>query len=293
MDISIVIVNYKSKNNAVNCIESIKKSDLAGVDYEIILVDNNSGDRGAEEIKKMLPEVKIIESKKNLGMGGGNNLGIKEAVGKYVLILNPDTIVKPEAIKKLYDYLEANENVGVAGPKLLYPDGQLQYSCFRGWKFLTPVYRRTFLGRMAKKHLNNFLMRDFDHLSAREVDWLMGSCLMIRRSVLDKIKTSPRNLTPSLSFPASMCGAGSRRGGKESQGEEEYFDERFFMYFEDTDLCRRVRQAGWKVIYFPEAVVVHDHVRASAKKPWYLAPFLSKLSRVHIISWIKYFLKWH
>jgi hypothetical protein len=273
MDISVVIVNYKNKDKAISCVESIKKSDLAGVDYEIILVDNNSGDGGKEEIKKMFPEMKAIESRKNLGMGGGNNLGIKEAAGKYVLILNPDTRPAPDAIKKLYNYLEADGKIGIAGPKLIYPDGQLQYSCFRGWKFLTPVYRRTFLGRIAKKHLDNFLMRDFDHNSAREVDWLMGSCLMIRKSVLDKVKTSPH---PSP-----------------SQGEGEYFDERFFMYFEDTDLCRRVRQAGQQVIYFPEAIVIHDHVRASAKKPWYLAPFLSKLSRTHIASWIKYFLKWH
>ena len=260
MDLSIIVVNYNSREKTLNCLKSIFESDLAGIDFEVILVDNNSKENIETEVNDLYPQVKIIKSEKNLGMGGGNNLGIKEAAGKYVLILNPDTMPKPDAIRKMYNYLEANEKVGIAGPKLLYPDGQLQYSCFRGWKFLTPLFRRTFLGRIAKKHLDNFLMRDFDHNSAREVDWLMGSCLMIRESILDKIG---------------------------------FFDERFFMYFEDTDLCRRVRQAGQQVIYFPEAIVIHDHVRASAKKPWYLAPFLNKLSRTHIASWIKYFLKWH
>jgi GT2 family glycosyltransferase len=284
MDLSIVIVNYNSKDKTLNCLKSIFKSDLAGIDFEVILVDNNSKENIETEVNSLYPRVKIVKSKKNLGMGGGNNLGIKEAVGKYVLILNPDTMPEPDAIRKLYNYLEANGKAGIAGPKLLYPDGQLQYSCFRGWKFLTPVYRRTFLGRIAKKHLDNFLMRDFDHNSAREVDWLMGSCLMIRKSILDKIKTSP---------PPSPCATAKASGDTRSQGEGEYFDERFFMYFEDTDLCRRVRRAEYKVVYFPEAAVVHDHVRASAKKPWYLAPFLSKLSRTHIASWIKYFIKWH
>ncbi|NIA18435.1 MAG: glycosyltransferase, partial [Actinobacteria bacterium] len=243
----------------LNCVESVKVSDLTGVDYEIIVVDNNSGDGIIADVQKRFKDVDFIQSNRNLGMGGGNNLGIEQSRGEYALILNPDTIVKKDSIKKMYEFLENNNDVGIVGPKLIYPDGRLQYSCFKNWKFLTPLYRRTFLGKLNKKHIDNFLMKDYDHKSKKEVNWLMGSCLLIRKNVLNKIGL---------------------------------FDKRFFMYFEDTDLCRRAWQSGYKVVYLPEAVVIHDHGRASAEKPWYLAPFFSKLSRIHIASWIKYFIKW-
>lgn len=276
MDLSIIIVDYNSKEKTLNCLKSIYESDLGDIEFEIILVDNYSNENIESEIKSNYPKTVYVGSSKNLGMGGGNNLGIKRAEGKYILILNPDTIVEQDAIKKLYDYIKENKDVGIVGPKLLNSDGSLQYSCFRQLRFLTPIFRRTFLGRLAKKHLNNFLMNDFNHNEIKEVDWLMGSCLMARRDVLEKIKIK------GVGHPI----------GCPTPSMEEYFDEKFFMYFEDTDLCRRAWRAGYKVVYFPDAQIVHDHGRASAENPWYLAPFLNKLSRVHIASWIKYFLKW-
>ena len=259
VDISIIIVNYKTKDKVIDCIKSIKDSNLANINYEITIVDNNSGDDIIVDVQKKYKDINFIQSNVNLGMGGGNNLGIEQAEGNYILILNPDTLVKKDSIKKMYEFLESHEDVGVVGPKLVYPDGQMQYSCFREWKFLTPFYRRTFLGKINKKHVDNFLMKDFDHKSKKDVNWLMGSCLLIRGETLKDVGV---------------------------------FDERFFMYFEDTDLCRRIIKSGKKVIYFPESVVVHDHGRASAEKPWYLAPLTSKLSRIHISSWVKYYIKW-
>ncbi|MCG2700665.1 glycosyltransferase family 2 protein [Candidatus Parcubacteria bacterium] len=259
MDISIIIVNYKSKEKTLACLNAIKEADLDGLLYEIIVVDNASEDDSGEVIKREYKEIKFIQSEKNSGMGSGNNLGIKTAQAEFVLILNPDTIVKKDAIKILYNYIKNNKQAGIVGPKLLNSDGTLQYSCLRFPKFYTPILRRTFLGRFADRHINGFLMKDFNHDTIREVDWIMGSCLIIRKNILDKIK-----------------------GG---------FDNRFFMYFEDTDLCRRAWQAGFKVVYNPLASAVHDHARASAESPWYLF-FLNKLSRAHIASWIKYFYKW-
>jgi GT2 family glycosyltransferase len=120
--------------------------------------------------------------------------------------------------------------------------------------------RRTFFGGLASRYLDHFLMKDYDHKDPREVDWLMGSCLLIRRSIMDK--------------------------------DGKIFDEKYFMYFEDTDLCRRVQKKHkLKVIYFPHSSVIHDHARQSADKPWYIAPFTDKLTREHLKSWIKYFLK--
>lgn len=259
MDISIIIVNYKSKEKTLACLKSIAEADMGGLSHEIIVVDNNSEDDSVEIIKKIYPKIRIIKSEKNLGMGGGNNLGIKTAQAEFVLILNPDTIVKKDAITILYNFIKSDKQIGIIGPKLLNPDNTLQYSCLRFPKFHTPILRRTFLGQFTKSHLDNFLMKDCNHKEIKKVDWMIGSCLMIRKNILNKINNG--------------------------------FDERFFMYFEDTDLCKRAWQAGFKVVYNPLAIAIHDHARASAGKPWYLF-FFNKLSRAHIASWIKYFYKW-
>ncbi|MBU0619905.1 MAG: glycosyltransferase family 2 protein [Patescibacteria group bacterium] len=260
MDLSIIIVNYKSKEKTLNCIQSIKESDLDNLKYEIIVVDNASQDDSQKIITLQYPEINFIQSEKNLGMGGGNNLGIKQTRGEFILILNPDTTVKKDAIKTLYNYIKNNEKVGIVGPKLLNPDNTLQYSCFRFPKFYTPILRRTFMGKFFKKYLNNFLMEDFDHNSIKEVNWLMGSCLMIDKKKFNLIKP--------------------------------LFDKRFFMYCEDIDLCYRACEAKYKIIYNPKAIIIHDHIRSGIEKPWYISPFLNKLAREHIKSWIKYFWKW-
>ncbi len=259
MDISIIIVNYKSKDKVVKCLDSIRKADLADLSYEIIVVDNASGD-DFSSLKKDFSEIKIIQSEKNSGMGGGNNLGVVGSSGDFFLILNPDTEIKDDAIPVLLNYLRQNRDVGIVGPKLLNTDGTLQYSCMRFPKVYTPFLRRTFFGAFAQKSLRDFLMEDYDHEVAREVDWLMGSCLLVRRDIFDK--------------------------------DGFLFDEKYFMYFEDTDLCRRVWQKHkMKVVYLPSAVVVHDHARASAENPWYVAPFKDKLAREHLRSWFKYFFR--
>lgn len=259
MDLSVIIVNYKSPEKVITCIDSIKNSDTGDLDLEVIVVDNKSGDDSREIILRKHPDIKFIKSDKNLGMGGGNNLGARNSKGEFVLILNPDTLIKKDSINKLHKYIKENEEVGVVGPKLLNPDKSLQYSCRRFPKAFTPIFRRTFLKNLAKANLDRFLMKDFDHDETREVDWMLGSCLMVDLKAFDN--------------------------------RDKIFDDKFFMYFEDTDLCRRVKRNNFKIVYHPEAVVIHDHMRESADKPWYLAPFIDKLTREHIKSWIKYFLK--
>jgi hypothetical protein len=180
MDLSIVIVNYNSLGKLANCLDSFSKSNLSDLNHEIIVVDNNSNDD--LRLLSRVIEFKLINSDKNLGMGGGNNLGIKEAKADVVLVLNPDTLVNGAAIKVLYNYIKQNEDVGLVGPKLLYPDGSLQYSCAKFPNFFIPILRRTFLGDRFKKKRDDFMMLDFDHKSIKEVDWLMGSCLMFKKS---------------------------------------------------------------------------------------------------------------
>ncbi|HTW96884.1 MAG TPA: glycosyltransferase, partial [Candidatus Methylomirabilis sp.] len=231
--------------------------DWGDLSREIIVVDNNSGE-DLSVLAQTYPEIKIIQSEKNLGMGGGNNLGAKNSTGEFILILNPDTAVENRAIPLLHDYLRKNPSAAIVGPKLLNPDGTLQYSCLRFPKIQTAILRRTFFGELAPRHLDDFLMKDFDHAAIKSVDWLMGSCFLIRREILEK--------------------------------DGYIFDEKYFMYFEDTDLCRRVREKhNYEVVYHPAAVVIHDHTRASAEKPWYIAPFVDPLTREHIKSWAKYF----
>lgn len=257
MDLSIIIVNYKSKDKTARCLESLKKADFGDLSYEVIVVENASGD-DLSSLKNIHPEIKIVQSEKNLGMGGGNNLGIANSCGEFILILNPDTAVQSGAILKLFDYIKNHQDVGIVGPKLLNSDGSLQYSCLRFPKIYTPILRRTFFGSLAPRSVNSFLMKEYDHENTREVDWLMGSCFLTRREIFNR--------------------------------DGFLFDERFFMYFEDTDLCRRVWQKHkMKVVYLPEAVVIHDHARQSADKVWYVAPLADRLAREHIKSWIKYF----
>lgn len=259
MDLSVIIVNYKSLEKTKKCLRALLASDLSGLSFEVIVVDNNSGDN-IDSLKEEFSQIKTVKSPKNFGMGEGNNLGINNSRGEYVLILNPDTYLEKTAVKKLYDYMENHPKAGITGPRLSYPDGSLQYSCMAFPKIYTPILRRTILGNVFKNEVDNFRMADFDHAGEKAVDWIMGSALMIRRSLLNKIG------------PA--------------------FDKRFFMFFEDTDLCRRANQAGYQVIYLADALGIHDHTRASARGRWYIAPFTNKLARAHIASWVKYFWKW-
>lgn len=260
MDISIIILNYKSKGFTLNCIKSIKEAYLSNLKYEIIVVDNNSQDGIKEILAWQNPEVKVIVSTKNLGMGAGNNLAIKQAQGEFIVIMNPDTLVFKDTFQKLYQYMQINHEIGVAGPMQFNPDQTIQDSCFRWCGVFTPLYRRTPLGKLAlaKKDLDRFLMKDYNKDKEREVDWLLGSFLFCRAKALAEVGL---------------------------------FDQRFFLYFEDIDLCRRFWQAGWKVVYYPEAKIIHNHLRLSAHEPWYKF-FASSASRIHIISWLKYLKKW-
>lgn len=260
MDLSIIIVNYKSQEKLKNCLQSIYDSNLGNLKWEIIVLENNSGD-DLREITKNSNNLKLVTSHKNLGMGGGNNLGIKHSSGDFILISNPDIVFKKDCILNLFDYIKNNSNTSLVGPQLLYPDGSLQYSSAKFPKIYLPLLRRTFLGRFFPQYLNNYFLKSDSYDKIREVDWLLGACFIVRR---DEFFLSANKL----------------------------FDERFFMYFEDVDLCRRIKEGNRKVIYLPTAIAIHNHTRASARFKWYLAIFKDKLAKEHIKSWWRYFLKW-
>ncbi len=263
MDISIIILNYKTRDLVLRCIDSIEQAgwELDGkyLRHEIIVIDNDSRD----ELREFLPRlehIRFFESGGNIGMGSGNNIGIRKASGKYLVIMNPDTIAFKDTFIKLYRFMEDDKRIGVAGPKQLYPDQSIQASCYRWPSLLMPIFRRTPLGKLAfaRNAISSYLMEDFDHLATKDVDWLLGSFLFTRKEAMDKVGL---------------------------------FDERFWMYFEDTDLCRRFHNEGWRVVYYPEAIIIHDHKRESASVPWYNF-FTNRMARQHVISWFKYLMKW-
>ena len=259
MELSIIIVNFRSKAKLISCLDSIYRANLADISYEVIVVENNSGD-DLSDLTAKYPGLKVIVSEHNLGMGGGNNLGIKNSSGRFILISNPDIVFEPDTIKKLFHYLATNLKAGLVAPKLVNPDGSLQLSCLTFPKLYIPLLRRTSIGRFFKKQLDYYLMAEADHDLVQSVDWVLGACFIVRRADLEK--------------------------------NNKLFDERYFMYFEDVDLCRRTKHRGQEVIYYPEVKVIHNHMRQSAMRPWYQSLIRDRVAREHLKSAFKYFSKW-
>jgi N-acetylglucosaminyl-diphospho-decaprenol L-rhamnosyltransferase len=259
-DLSIIVTSYKNPSVLRLCLDSLKKN-IFNLNYEILVLDSVTEEETEMMMREEFPEVRFFPFKENLGFLRLVNKGIKEARGDYYLILNADIIIEKKSVNLLIDYLKNNPSVGIVGPKLLNFDGHLQNSCFR---FYTPsiiIYRRTFLGKFnfATKKINRFLLKDKDHERMIEADWIMGSAMMASRRAVDQ--------------------AG-------------LMDEKFYMYFEDVDWCRRFWEKGFKVIYYPQARMFHYHGKGSASQGALKAVLFNKLTREHIISAIKYFWKY-
>jgi len=257
--LSIIITHYKTPDLLKKCLDSIKT--LGSVKTEIFVCDSQYEQSTKQMIENSYPWVHYIGFKDNVGYGKLVNAGLKSATGNYYLILNADIIVSSEGVLRMIEYMKNNQEIGILGPKLINIDGSFQNSCFRWYNFLTVLARRTFLGKtnIGNKILSNFLMQDYDKKTPKEVNWVMGSAFMTSAKAIKKV------------------------GG---------MDERFFMYFEDVDLCKRMWQSGFKVVYFPYAQFIHYHLKSSDTKGGILDIFTNRLTRVHIISYIKYTLKW-
>lgn len=259
MDLSIIILNYRQRELVKQCLRGVMLAQPRCA-YEVIVVDNDSRDGCLEMVARLFPWAARVASPKNRGFGAGNNLGIQHASGEYCLILNPDIALFAGQVDGLLEFLRSHANVAVAGPRLLYPDGSTQESGRRFPRWHIPAFRRTMLGRLpvGRRLLDHFLMRDMDLTVSQPVDWLMGACLMLRRQTFTVL------------------------GG---------FDERYFLYFEDLDLCRRVWQAGGEVWYVTTVRPVHYHARSSAAVPLLLSPGNAN-ARHHLASWLRYVLKY-
>lgn len=274
-DLSVIIVSWNVRELLRACLRSLEsgvKRHESEV-LEIIVVDNASTDGSAAMVAAEFPQVRLIANAENRGFTGGNNQGIAAARGRYILFLNPDTVVIGDALAQMMAYLQAHEDVGIVGPQLRYGDGRLQSSCRRFPTLWSALFEST---PIAWHWPNNPWARRYrmeDEISSTapgeeiEVDWLVGAALMTRRAVLDQV------------------------GG---------FDEGYFMYSEELDWCRRVKAAGWRIVYLPTAQIVHyegksseqvvaaRHIRFQTSKVRYFrkfhGPLAANLLRAFLLS---------
>lgn len=259
-EVSVIITHYKTFEVLDKCLDALLVA-LSGLSSEIFVSDSETDWSRIKPLIKKHDAVKFLTHKANVGYGQLVNAGFEKALGEYVIILNADIIAQPGAIKNWLKLVKAQPEVGVMGPKLINLDGSLQYSCFRFYKPLTVLARRTSFGKTdyGRRLLAQFLMYDYERRVPREVDWLMGSALLIRRPALEKVGP---------------------------------MDPRFFMYFEDVDWCRRCWLAGFKVVFNPKVELTHHHMKASDTKGGLKDVLKNHLTRVHVTSGLKYFLKY-
>ena len=252
IDVTIGILTWNSKALLKGCLDSISNNKIDHT-FEVIVVDNHSEDDTREMVRKNYPEVVLIENSRNLGVSPARNQIIRTARGKYLIFLDVDTVVQPDAVNVLIKSMDSNPGIAIGGPKLIYEDRSLQLSCRPFPSIMNIVTEGTFLrdAFSNSRFVKGYTLEDWDHSGTREVDWMYGACLIIRTENLKTI------------------------------GE---FDERFFYLYEDIDLCFRAKKLGMRVMYFPQAVVVH-FLRRERKGLFH------KMIRSHIKSISLYLLK--
>lgn len=236
LDLSIVIVNFNALGYVRRLLLSLNEG-AAGVRWEAIVVDNGSRERGTDALPDEYRNVCVLALPRNRGFAVGANAGMREARAPAVLLLNPDTRVFPGAVATLLRYAREQPDIGILGPKIVNPDGSLQLSC-RGFPTLwTGLFNRySLLTRLMprNRHADGYLMTGWDHAGARDVDWLSGAAMLIPRIALDRVGM---------------------------------FDDTYFFAIEDVDLCRRMHDAGLRVVYLPDAVIEHRIGGSSSTVP--------------------------
>ncbi len=257
--ITFITVCYKTPDLIRNLLKGIEAAEFA-FSFEYIVVDNYPGDGTGEMLRLRFPWVHVIDAPYNVGFGCGNNLALRVARGEYVMLINPDLTIFRGELEKLLVFADEHPDIGILGPQLLNPTRTVQRTFYRFPSALIPLYRRTPLGRLAcgQRAVEKYFMQAADPQSSFDVDGLFGAALLIRSSALHSIGL---------------------------------FDERFFMYFEDVDLCRRAWECGWRVCYAPVARFIHYHQRESDVRRWWQM-LLNPISRAHIASAVKYFWKY-
>ncbi|MDH4220385.1 MAG: glycosyltransferase family 2 protein [Candidatus Aminicenantes bacterium] len=225
MDLSIIIVTYNSQEFIVNCLDSVRKA-ANGIDHEIIVIDNNSGDETKALVRRCSNSIMLLKNSENHGFSKAVNMGLQRSTGDFILLVNPDTVIRSESFYPVIDFLRRNPNIGVCGGKLLNPDGSLQFSKGPFPTLLSTLYRIVLPRPMRKYDL-------WGYDKPRPCDWVTGAFMLIRKSLTKEI------------------------GG---------LDEAFFIYYEDVDYCLRTKKGGWEIYYHPGIIAYHLRPYAVSKR---------------------------
>lgn len=218
VDLTVIIVSWNTATILCRCLNALH-TNIGGLSTQIIVIDNASQDGSAEMIEKHFPQVQLIRNQDNVGFSKANNQGITQARGRYVLLLNSDALVQPETLSFLLQFMETHREIGACSPRLRMQSGDAQAYAFGDDPSLAYLLRRGLSRLFLNRPIHNW---DVPYPIA--TDWVSGACLLLRREVVEQI---------------------------------EGFDESFFMYFEDADLCLRIRQHGWQIFYVPQVDVIH------------------------------------
>jgi GT2 family glycosyltransferase len=231
VDMSVVIISANSARYLGPCLDSLHRSPTKA-NVEVLVVDNHSSDNTIALLSQF-PGVVLLARHKRRTFAENNNFAIARSAGRYILLLNADTEVRPGSLDVLIGFLDDHPDCGACGPRMEYPDGSLQLSCRRFPTFGAVLARGTPLRHIQpfKSWHRSYTMADWDHRSTREVDWLIGACLAVRRNAIVDVGV---------------------------------LDEGYRMYYEDVDWCSRMKGGGWRVYYVPDATVMHHYQRASA-----------------------------
>ena len=251
--LSVVIVAWNAKRYVHECLESLQRQTIQAR-LEVIVVDNNSTDGTPEMVRKDFPDVLLIRNDRNLGFAGANNEGIRRSTGDYIFLINSDVNVPPTCLRAMCEYIQQHPEIGLLGPRMLAPDGTTARSCMRFPTLWNSLCRALGLDIVFPRStiFGSFLMRDFHHDRIAPVDVLNGWFWMVRRAAL---------------------------------GQVGLLDERFFMYGEDIDWCRRFCEAGWKVVFYPGAEALHYGGASSAIAP---VRFSVEMERANLQYWSKH-----
>lgn len=253
IDVSIIILSWNTRQMLGQCIESIYKS-INNITYEIIVVDNASSDGSTEFIEKKFPQVRLIKNKENLGFAKANNIGIRVSICRYVSLINSDVIVQDGCIEKLVEFMDKNPSAGLAGPRILNPNGSLQVSCRHFPSLWNNLCQVLGFNKLFPKSVffSEPFMKYWSHDETRKIDALSGCFWMVRREALDEVGL---------------------------------LDEDFFFYGEDIDWCRRFHNAGWNVVFYPGAEAIHYHGASSSNAP---VRFYIEMQKADLQYWRKH-----
>jgi len=235
MDVSIIIVNWNTKGLLRDCLESVY-AHAGDVDYEVIVIDNASADGSADMVRNNFKQAVLIENQDNRGFARANDQGMVVARGRYVLLLNSDTVVLENAIVNTVRFADANPQVAVVGCQVLNPDGTIQQTCFMFPSILNMVLSSSYLSKFfpQSRFFGRERMTWWDRSDTRQVDVVTGCFMLVRRKAIEQVGV---------------------------------MDERFFMYCEETDWCYRFRKNGWKVMFAPVGQIIHLGGQSTAKDP--------------------------